>query len=168
TAYGFGVGIFFIGYYLFEIPSNLILERTGARRWIARIMITWGLISSAMMFINDALTFYILRFLLGLAEAGFFPGIILYLTYWFPAAWRARAVARFMTATAFTGVFGAPISTGLLDLLHGVAGVSGWRWLFLAEGIPSIILGILVLFYLTDRPHLANWLTAEERGWLTS
>ncbi|TAM60209.1 MFS transporter [bacterium] len=165
AAFGLGAGIFFIGYFLFEVPSNLILDKVGARLWIARIMISWGIISSATMFVHSAGMFYTLRFLLGVAEAGFFAGMILYLTYWFPAAERAKAVAGFMTAVAVAGVIGNPIS-GLLLKLEGVAGLHGWQWLFLLEGIPSIILGFVVIGYLTDKPEQATWLTEAERGWL--
>jgi MFS transporter, ACS family, tartrate transporter len=164
-AYGFGAGVFFFGYALFEVPSNLILARVGARVWIARIMIVWGILSAATMFARGPYSFYAIRFLLGLAEAGFFPGIILYLTYWFPESWRSRAVARFMTATALAGVIGAPVSTAALTL-DGAAGLAGWQWLFLVEGIPSILAGVWVVFYLTDRPEQAAWLTPEERNLL--
>jgi D-galactonate transporter len=163
--YGLGSGIFFVGYFIFEVPSNLIMERTGARVWIARIMITWGLLSAAMMFMTQAWHFYVLRFLLGVAEAGFFPGIILYLTYWFPSSRRARAVSWFMTATSVSGVIGGPLSGALLQL-HGFAGYSGWQWLFLIEGLPAVALGIAVFFVLTDRPEQARWLDDEERACL--
>jgi ACS family tartrate transporter-like MFS transporter len=165
AVYGLGAGIFFIGYFLFEVPSNLILERVGPRFWISRIMITWGLVSSAMMFVRDPATFYALRFLLGVAEAGFFPGMILYLTYWFPAAERARAVAKFMTATAMAGVIGGPVSGALLEL-DGLAGLAGWQWLFLVEGIPAVVLGVVVVVFLTDRPEHATWLEPAQRTWL--
>jgi len=165
--FGLGAGLFFIGYFIFEIPSNLIMERVGARVWMARILVTWGLISSAMMFVGGVAAFYALRFLLGVAEAGFFPGMILYLTYWFPAAARGRAIARFMTATAIAGVIGGPISGVLLNL-HGIAGLAGWQWLFLIEGIPAIILGFLVFAILPDRPQAARWLTAGEKAWIIS
>ncbi|TMA57229.1 MAG: MFS transporter, partial [Deltaproteobacteria bacterium] len=161
-AYGLGAGIFFVGYFLFEVPSNLLLERFGARFWIARIMVTWGLIASAMVLVRGAASFYLLRFLLGVAEAGFFPGMILYLTYWFPAAERAHAVARFMTATAIAGVVGGPISGALLAM-DGLGGLRGWQWLFLAEGLPAVVLGLSVLAYLPDGPATASWLTADER-----
>jgi sugar phosphate permease len=167
SVYGLGAGIFFIGYFILEIPSNLILARIGARVWIARIMITWGLISSAMAFVHTPLSFYVLRFLLGAAEAGFFPGIIYYLGLWFPAAERASAVSRFMTATAIAGVVGGPMSAALFGL-DGFAGVAGWQWIFVAEGIPSIVLGVIALFYLTDRPDAARWLTADERRFLSA
>jgi ACS family tartrate transporter-like MFS transporter len=167
AAYGLGSGIFFLSYTLFEVPSNLILARVGVRVWIARIMFTWGIFATAMMFVNSATTFYTLRFLLGIAEAGFFPGIILYLTHWFPARERARAVGLFMTATAMAGVIGAPISSALLQL-HGVGGLHGWQWLFLIEGLPAILLAPVVLKYMTERPADAQWLTTAERDWLTS
>jgi MFS transporter, ACS family, tartrate transporter len=167
AVYGLGAGIFFLGYFLFEIPSNLILERLGPRIWIARIMLTWGAISVAMAWVQSASSFYLLRFLLGVAEAGFFPGMILYLTYWFPSGRRARAVAQFMTATAVAGVVGGPVSGALLSL-HGLAGLRGWQWLFILEGLPAIALGLVVLVYLTDRPEQARWLGADERAWLTA
>jgi sugar phosphate permease len=160
--YGLGAGIFFIGYFLFEVPSNLVLARVGARVWIARIMITWGLISGAMAFVTTPFEFYALRFLLGAAEAGFFPGIIYYLGLWFPAQERAAAVSRFMTATAIAGVVGAPLSAALFSI-DGAFGVAGWQWIFIAEALPSVLLGVAVLFYLTDRPDAATWLTVEQR-----
>ena len=163
--YGFGAGIFFVGYFLFEVPSNLIMARVGARAWIARIMITWGVISAAMMFVRGPLSFYALRFLLGLAEAGFFPGMILYLTYWFPGRERAGAISLFMTAVALAGVVGGPVSGALLTLT-GAGGLAGWQWLFLLEGIPSVLLGIVVLVYLPNGPADAEWLTPEEREFL--
>ena len=165
SVYGLGAGIFFIGYFFFEVPSNLILSRIGARVWIARIMITWGVISSAMAMVRSPAGFYALRFLLGVAEAGFFPGVIYYLSLWFPARERASAVARFMTATAISGIVGGPLS-GILFTLDGVAGLAGWQWIFMAEGIPSIVLGILTLFFLTDHPAAAKWLSTEERSYL--
>src|SRR5947209_4277655 len=163
--YGLGVGIFFLGYFLFEVPSNLILQRIGARVWIARIMLTWGVISSSMLFVRSPNSFYTMRFLLGVAEAGFFPGMILYLTYWFPAAERARAVSRFMTSIPLAGVLGGQLSGALLKL-NGVAGLKGWQWIFLAEGLPSVLLGLATLLYLTDRPAEAKWLSPAERIWL--
>ena len=165
AVYGLGSGIFFLSYTLLEVPSNLMLARVGARVWIARIMLTWGVLSSAMIFVNSAERFYVIRFLLGAAEAGFFPGIILYLTQWFPQRERARAVGLFMTATAMAGVIGAPVSSALLQL-HGGLGLAGWQWLFLIEGIPAILLAPVVLFYMTERPADAKWLTAAERAWL--
>ena len=165
TVYGTGAGIFFLGSVLFDLPSNLILVRVGARVWIARIMITWGIIAGLMMFIHGPWSFYSLRFLLGVSEAGFFPGMILYLTYWFPSRERARAVAKFMTATSIAGVVGAPLSSVLLKL-EGAAGLHGWQWLFLLEGIPTLLMGISVLFLLKDRPDDAPWLSNQEKQWL--
>jgi len=165
TAYGLGAGILFIGYALFEVPSNIILARVGARRWIARIAITWGLLSAAMMFVRGTYSFYALRFLLGVAEAGFFPGIIFYLGNWYPAKDRARAVAWFMTAVPLAAVIGGPLSGALLGL-NGRLGLAGWQWLFLLEGLPSMVLGVVVLWFLTDRPSQAAWLTPEQRAWL--
>lgn len=167
AVYGFGAGVFFVGYALFEIPSNLILARVGARRWTARIMITWGLISVAMMFVRGETSFYILRFLLGVAEAGFLPGIIYYLGNWYPAAARARAVSWFMSAIPLSIVIGGPLA-GLLLEMHGLLGLTGWQWLFLIEGAPAVILGVVVLFYLTDTPEHARWLRPEERTWLSA
>jgi ACS family tartrate transporter-like MFS transporter len=166
AAYGLGSSIFYIGYFVFEVPSNLILKRTGARRWIARILISWGLISAAMMFVTGPWSFYALRFLLGVAEAGFFPGIILYLSYWFPARERARAVSRFMAASALSGIVGGPLSGAIMHFLDGNAGLAGWQWLFLLEGLPSAFMGVVVLWYLTDRPEQAHWLAPAERAWL--
>jgi MFS transporter, ACS family, tartrate transporter len=165
AVYGLGSGIFFIGYFLFEIPSNLILSRVGARIWIARIMITWGIVASATAFIQGPRSFYLVRFLLGLAEAGFFPGMILYLTCWFPAKHCAGTVALFMTATAVSGVISGPVSGALLTM-HGTGGLAGWQWLFILEGLPAIVLGIVVFFYMTDRPEQAKWLPADEKAWL--
>jgi ACS family tartrate transporter-like MFS transporter len=167
AAFGFGSGVFFLGYCLFEVPSNLILHRVGARRWIARIMVSWGAISVAMMFVRTTPTFYMLRFLLGAAEAGFFPGVIYYLSQWYPEAQRARAIAAFMTAVPVSGVIGGPLSGALLEL-NGVCGLAGWQWLFLVEGLPAILLGIIVVVYLTDRPEAAHWLSLAERNWLVS
>jgi ACS family tartrate transporter-like MFS transporter len=163
--YGLGAGIFFVGYCLFEVPSNLILHRVGARRWIARIMITWGVIAAAMVFVKTPTHFYVGRFALGVAEAGFFPGVIYYLTYWVPASHRAKLIAAFMTAIPISTAVGGPISTAILAL-DGVYGIAGWQWLFLLETIPSLILGIMVLVYLKDSPKDAKWLKAEERDWL--
>src|SRR5213592_611003 len=167
AAFGFGSGVFFLGYCLFEVPSNLVLHRVGARRWIARIMMSWGVISVAMMFVRSTLAFYVLRFLLGAAEAGFFPGVIYYLSYWYPEAKRARAIAAFMTAVPVSGVIGGPLSGALLTL-NGALGLAGWQWLFLVEGVPAILLGAIVLLYLNDRPDVARWLSPVEREWLTS
>ena len=163
--YGLGAGAFFWGYFLLEVPSNLILERVGARRWIARIMITWGIVSGCFAFVQGPISFFALRFLLGLAEAGFVPGMILYFTYWFPPYHRARVVAGFMAAIPASIGLGAPVSTALLGL-DGTFGLAGWKWLFLAEAAPAVLLGIAVLFYLTDRPAVANWLEPDERQWL--
>jgi ACS family tartrate transporter-like MFS transporter len=160
-----GSGIFFIGYFLFEVPSNLIMERTGARFWMARIMVSWGLVSAGMVFMRGPASFYTLRLLLGLAEAGFFPGMILYLTYWFPRRDHARAIALFMTANAVAGVVGGPISGALLTM-HGVGGLAGWQWLFLLEALPAVVLGVATLAYLPDGPEYAAWLSDRERGWL--
>ena len=167
TEYGIGAGLFFLGYCLFEIPSNLILDRVGARRWIARIMIGWGLVSMATMFISDVWSFMIARVVLGIAEAGFFPGMVLYLTYWIPAAERARANALFMMAAPVSVIIGAPVSEALLQM-HGIGGLRGWQWLFLLEGLPAVILGVLALKVLTDRPEQADWLPAADRDWLAS
>lgn len=165
TVYGTGAGIFFIGYALFDLPSNLVLRRVGTRIWIARIMISWGLIAACMTFITSPISFYAMRFLLGVAEAGFVPGMLLYLTFWFPSHERARAVAKFMTATSLAGVVGGPLSSALLKL-NGVGGLAGWQWLFLAEGVPTMLLGISVLFILRDGPEKAEWLSAEEKSCL--
>src|SRR5262249_22488255 len=151
----------------FEVPSNLILHRVGARRWIARIMMTWGAISVGMMFVRSTPAFYILRFLLGAAEAGFFPGMIYYLSLWYPEAQRARAIAAFMTAVPVSGVIGGPLSGALLTL-DGVSGLAGWQWLFLVEGLPAVLLGAIVLLYLDDGPETARWLAPVERDWLIS
>jgi MFS transporter, ACS family, tartrate transporter len=164
TMYSLGASIFFIGYFVLEVPSNLILERFGARLWIARIMVTWGLVSSGMAFITGEYSFLTLRFLLGLAEAGFFPGMVLYLTFWFPAAYRARVVAAFMLAVPLNGIIGAPLATTLMQI--DAWGLKSWQWLFLLEGIPSIFLGFFVLVYMTDRPSKAHWLNDAERNWL--
>jgi ACS family tartrate transporter-like MFS transporter len=166
AVYGMGSGIFFLSYTTLEVPSNLLLARFGVRVWIARIMFSWGVVSTAMMFVNGAATFYVLRFLLGAAEAGFFPGIIFYLTQWFPARERARAVGLFMTATALAGVIGAPLSSALLQL-DGALGLKGWQWLFLIEGLPAMLLAPVVLMKMTERPADATWLTPEERDWLS-
>jgi ACS family tartrate transporter-like MFS transporter len=166
AAYGLGAGLFFIGYALFEVPSNLVLARVGARRWIARIMVTWGLLSAGMMFVHSVTSFYVLRFLLGVAEAGFFPGIIYYLSTWYPAPQRARAVSWFMVAIPLTIVIGGPLAGYLLDM-DGLGGLHGWQWLFLIEGLPAVILGVIVFFYLTDRPEQAQWLEPAERKWLS-
>ena len=179
--YGFGAGIFFIGYFIFEVPSNVILERVGARLWIARIMITWGIISSAFMFTDDIywgsiatwfnctdpeFTFYVFRFLLGACEAGFFPGIILYLTYWFPGSRRTKVIALFMTAIAISNVIGAPVSGAIMQYMQGIGGLRGWEWLFLLEGIPSVIVGCLVFVFLPNGPRQAEWLDEREKNFI--
>src|SRR6188508_1789518 len=165
TQYGFGAGVFFLAYFFFEVPSNLLLERFGARKWIARIMFTWGLISGGMAFVTGPTQFYVLRALLGVAEAGFFPGIIFYLTLWFPAVYRARIIGYFMAAIPLSTVLGAPAS-GLLLGMDGLLGLKGWQWLFLTEAAPSLILAFAVYYYLTDRPSQAAWLQPDERAWL--
>lgn len=179
AVYGFGAGIFFIGYFLFEVPSNLILERVGARVWIARIMITWGIVSAAFAFVGvipwgplpglfglprQEFSFYALRLLLGVAEAGFFPGIILYLTYWFPAARRARTVALFMTAISVANVIGAPLSGAIMQYMDGFGGLPGWRWLFVTEAAPSLVAGVALIFLLPNGPESAAWLNMHERA----
>ncbi len=167
--YGWGATFcFYLGYLLFEVPSNLILHRVGARRWISRIMITWGIVSTGTMFVRDARSFYLVRVLLGIAEAGFFPGMVLYLSYWFPARQRARAVALFMMASPLSGVVGGPVSGNLLRYSDGALGLAGWQWLFLVEGIPSVLLGFVTWWYLTDRPEQARWLTPDERSRLAA
>jgi MFS transporter, ACS family, tartrate transporter len=165
AVFGFGAGIFFWGYFLFEVPSNIILEKVGARLWIARVMITWGLVSGVMAFVWDSTSFYVLRFLLGAAEAGFFPGIILYLSYWFPARRRAAVTSLFMAAAPISVVLGSPVSSALLEL-HGTSGLRGWQWVFILEAVPAVVLGIIVLFYMTDKPEKARWLADDERTWL--
>jgi ACS family tartrate transporter-like MFS transporter len=165
--YAFGAGVFYLGYMLFEVPSNLILHRMGARRWISRIIISWGIVSACMMFVRGPWSFYALRVLLGVAEAGFFPGVILYISYWFPARERAKAVAFLMTGSPFSGVVGYPISGALMEHTDGLAGLAGWQWLFLVEGIPAVALGFVTWFYLTDRPEEARWLAPAERSWLS-
>ena len=166
TIYGLGAGIFFIGYFLMEVPSNLALHRFGARKWIARIMISWGVISAAMIFVKTPTMFYILRFLLGVAEAGFFPGIILYLTYWYPASRRSKITALFMTGIPIAGVLGGPLSGWILERFHNVNGMPGWQWLFLLEAIPSLVAGIVTFFYLDDKIGDAKWLNHEEKALL--
>ena len=165
AVFGFGAGIFFFGYFLFEVPSNIILDKVGARLWIARVMITWGIISAAFAFIQGETSFYALRFLLGVAEAGFFPGIILYLSYWFPVRRRAQVVSLFMAAAPISTVLGSPLSSALLEM-NGLLGLKGWQWMFLIEAVPAVILGVAVLFYMTDRPEKATWLADDERAWL--
>ncbi|MFY0395899.1 MULTISPECIES: MFS transporter [Bacillus] len=165
--FGLVTGIFFIGYFLFEVPSNILMQKFGARVWITRILFTWGIISMATGFAQNATQLYVIRFLLGIAEAGLFPGIILYLTYWFRAKERASTIAMFMTAIAVSYIIGAPVSTLIIDHIHWM-NVPGWRWMFIIEGAPAVILGFVTYFYLTDRPEQAKWLTAEEKNWLMS
>lgn len=167
TIFGFGAGVFFFGYFLFEIPSNIILDKVGARLWIARVMVTWGFLSGAFAFIQGETSFYVLRFLLGAAEAGFFPGIILYLSYWFPARYRAAVVSLFMAAAPISVLLGSPLSSLLLEM-EGLLGLHGWQWMFLIEAVPAVILGIAVLFYLTDLPEKATWLADDQRAWLVA
>ncbi|AWB20777.1 MFS transporter [Methylobacterium currus] len=167
AVFGFGAGIFFFGYFLFEVPSNIILDKVGARLWIARVMITWGIISGAFAFVKGEYSFYALRFLLGAAEAGFFPGIILYLSYWFPTRYRAGVVSLFMAAAPISVVLGSPLSSALLAM-EGILGLRGWQWMFLIEAIPAVVLGVVVLFYMTDRPEKAKWLTDDQRAWLVA
>jgi len=167
TVYGAGAGMFFISYFLLETPSNLILVRMGARRWIARIMFTWGILSASMAFVSGETSFYIIRFLFGAAEAGFFPGILYFLTLYFPAAYRARMVSMFMAAIPVSAVIGAPLSTSIL-YADGFLGLRGWQWIFLSEGVPALILSFIVLRYLTDQPSEAHWLAPDERNWLVT
>ena len=167
AVFGFGAGVFFFGYFLFEVPSNIILDKVGARIWIARVMITWGIISGAFAFVKGEYSFYTLRFLLGAAEAGFFPGIILYLSYWFPARYRAGVVSLFMAAAPISVVLGSPISSALLGM-EGILGLHGWQWMFLIEAVPAVVLGVVVLFYMTDRPEKARWLPDDQRAWLVA
>lgn len=163
--FGFGAGIFFFGYLLAEIPSNLVLDRFGARRWLARILVTWGIVAGLTAFVWNDWSFYLVRFILGLAEAGFFPGVLLYITWWFPARYRSRMVAWFMSAGVISQILGPPIG-GLFMRMHGLFGVAGWQWLFIIEALPSIATGVLVLRLLTDRPRTAAWLSPDARGWL--
>lgn len=167
TTFGFGAGLFFLSYFLFEVPSNLAMQAFGARRWLARIMVTWGLISAATAFVVGPWSFYAIRFLLGAAEAGFFPGVILYLTYWFPAQYRGRIVSLFYVAVPLSSAVGSPISAALLNM-EGVAGLHGWQWLFLLEALPAVALGIVTWAWLPERPPQATWLSKEQRDWLTN
>ena len=164
AAYGFGAGIFFLGYCLFEIPSNLMLQRVGAKFWIARILVVWGAISTGMMFVQTPVQFYVMRFLLGVAEAGFYPGIILYLTYWYPVRLRSQICAIFFLGIAISGVVGGPLSGWIMNTFAGVNGWHGWQWLFLLEGAPAMIFGVVTYFYLDDGPAKAKWLTSSERS----
>jgi ACS family tartrate transporter-like MFS transporter len=163
--YGLGAGLFFIGYFIFEVPSNLILEQIGARIWITRIMVTWGLICSAMMFVRGPTSFYALRFLLGAAEAGFFPGIVLYLTYWVPSSRRAGVLAAFLTSTAVSGIIGNPLA-GVLMKMDGIANLHGWQWLFLIEGLLPVLLGAVTFAILPDKPRDAKWLSRDDVNWI--
>lgn len=165
--FGFAGSLFFISYFLFEVPSNLALQKFGARKWIARIMVTWGLVSAGMALVQGPTSLYVLRFLLGAAEAGFFPGVVLYLTYWFPAAYRGRIVAIFMVAVPMASFIGSPLSALLLQA-DGLLGLRGWHWLFILEGIPTVLMGVACLFFLTDRPEQAKWLSEEQRNWLSA
>jgi ACS family tartrate transporter-like MFS transporter len=167
TIYGFGAGLFFLGYALFEVPSNILAVRYGARRWLARIMVTWGLLSCAMMFVRTPMEFYAMRFLLGVAEAGFYPGVIYYFAFWFPASYRGRAVSRFYVASPLASVVMGGVSGWLLGL-GGLAGLRGWQWLFLMQGIPSILIGLALLLFLPDRPATAAWLNPGEKDWVES
>jgi len=165
TMFGTGAGLFFISYFLFEVPSNLVLERIGARRWIARIMVTWGLLSVGMIFIQGPVSFYVLRFLLGMAEAGFFPGVIFFLVCWFPSIYRARLMALFTVGIPLSTVIGAPLS-GVFLSMSGIWGLPGWQWMFILEGLPAVILGIVIYLHLPDHPAEAKWLSADQKQWL--
>lgn len=167
SMYGLGVGMFYISYIIFEIPSNVIMTRVGVRRWIARIMISWGIVSACMALVNTPTQLYVMRFLLGMAEAGFAPGIIYYISCWFPKSNRARAMSFFYMGSVMASVIGLPVSGALLNM-HGISGVSGWRWLFLLEGIPAVVLGIMVLFRLPDSPSHASWLNPQQKNWLNN
>lgn len=166
--YGIGIGVFYLGYVLFEVPSNLLLDRIGVRRTILRIMVAWGLLSSCTMFVQTPGQFYAVRFLLGLAEAGFYPGVLLYITYWFPTGYRARVVALFMIGSPIATIIGAPLSGVLMDGMEGVAGLYGWQWMFVLEGMPAVFLGIFAYFYLSDRPQSARWLSESEKAAIAS
>ena len=165
ATYGMAAGAFFWGYFLFEVPSNIILEKLGARIWIARIMVTWGLLSGATAFCTGPYSFLAVRFLLGLAEAGLFPGLVLFFTYWFPDWHRGRIISGFMLALPIAVAAGAPLSTALLEL-NGLWGLAGWRWMYILEAAPTVVLGVVVFLYVTDRPNQARWLRSEERDWL--
>ncbi|HEY2185277.1 MAG TPA: MFS transporter, partial [Xanthobacteraceae bacterium] len=168
ATYGMAAGAFFWGYFLFEVPSNMILEKLGARLWIARIMVTWGLISGATAFCTGPYSFLLVRFLLGVAEAGLFPGLVLFFTYWFPDHHRARIISGFMLALPIAVAAGAPLSTGLLVGMHGIGGLAGWKWMYILEAVPTVVLGLVVLLYVTDRPAEARWLGKQESAWLIS
>jgi MFS family permease len=166
TVYGLGAGIFFLGYFLFEVPSNILLHRVGARLWIARVMITWSIVSAATLFVKTPTMFYALRFVLGLAEAGLFPGVILYLTYWYPARRRANILALFITGIPVAGLLGAPLSGWIMNSVSGAHNLAGWQWLFLIEAVPSLVMGIVVLLFLDNSVESARWLSADEKGLL--
>ncbi|WP_198298366.1 MFS transporter [Bordetella genomosp. 8] len=168
AVYGFGASMFFVSYFLFEVPSNLVLDKVGPRRWIARIMISWGIVSGCMAFVQGETSFYALRFLLGVAEAGFFPGIVMYISYWFPKSYRARFTSIFMMSIPVSGLIGSPISGSILDGMNGVGGLAGWQWMFIVEALPAVVLGIACLWLLTDRPSKATWLAPAERDRLES
>lgn len=165
SMYGLGVGMFYISYILFEVPSNILMTKVGAKLWIARIMITWGLVSTGMGFIHTPTQLYVMRFLLGMAEAGFAPGIIYYISCWFPKSNRARAMSFFYMGSVLASIIGLPVSGSLLGL-HGLGGIEGWRWLFFIEGVPAVVMGVMVLFYLSDSPDKAHWLSPEQKSWL--
>jgi D-galactonate transporter len=166
AVYGVGAGIFFLGYFIFEIPANMMMQKLGARLWLGPIMVLWGLVAACTMFVGSATSFYVLRFVLGIVESGFFPGVILYLTYWYPREHRAKMVAAFMAANPVSGVLAGPISGAILAFASDVGGLRAWQWLFLLEGIPSILAGVVTIFFLDDNPSSAKWLTSEERGLL--
>ncbi|MDP9932624.1 MFS transporter [Variovorax paradoxus] len=168
TVFGLGAGLFFIGYFLFEVPSNVLLHRVGARVWIARIMITWGVMSAAFAWVQTPTTFYVMRFLLGIAEAGFYPGVILYLTYWYPAQRRAKIIALFMSAIPVAGIFGNPLSGWIMDLFHGASGFHGWQWMFIIEAVPALVMGLVVLAFLDNGIRSAKWLSEGEKQLLES
>ncbi|GJD46733.1 Putative metabolite transport protein NicT [Methylobacterium cerastii] len=164
TVYGLGAGIFFLGYFLFEVPSNMILHKVGAHLWIARVMLSWAIISAAMMFVTTPTMFYVLRFFLGVAEAGLFPGVILYLTYWYPAERRGAIIGMFMTGIPIAGLIGGPLSGWIMNNMAGLHGLAGWQWMFLIEALPSVVMGFMVIAYLDDGIDKAKWLTAEEKS----
>lgn len=167
VAFGVGAGMFFVGYFFFEVPSNMILERIGARRWVPVIMIAWGLATAALAWVTTPMEFYVLRFFIGFAEAGFFPGIVLFMTYWFPLSHRGRMMAIFMVALAVSGVVGGPLCGAIMEYLDGASGLAGWQWLMIATGLPCIVVGAAIYFMVTDRPEQAHWLTADERRLLS-
>src|SRR5580698_10076284 len=168
ATYGLGAGIFFIGYFFFEVPSNMLLHRLGARRWIARIMVTWAVLSAATAWVTSPTAFYVLRFFLGVAEAGFFPGLVLYLTYWFPAHRRGKMIAFLMAGNPVAGIVGGPISGFIMQRLAGHSGLAGWQWLFILEAIPALILGAAIFWFLDDRVKDAKWLPMHEREFIAS